>query len=130
MLASLGLFVFDLASLPFSEQQRRRDWRHEPARLVGARDSAQFTGPGEDLITLNGTLVAEIGSWASLDTLVEMADAGEVYQFVDGGGKVWGDYVIAALDTRSRHLMVDGVPRATDFAIDLRRVAIEREGAA
>jgi phage protein U len=123
MLASLGLFVFELASMPFGEQQRRRDWRHEAAKRVGARDSAQFVGPGDDLITLSGILAPEaIGSYGSIDTLVEMADEGEIYTFVDGTGRVLGEYAILALDTRSKHLMVDGVPRMVDFGLDLRRV--------
>ena len=123
MLASLGLFVFELASLPFEEMQRRRDWRHEPARLVGARDASQFTGPGDDLVTINGVIApGEIGSATAIDTLVEMGDDGENYSFVDGTGVVWGEFAIVALDTRRKYIMVDGAPRMIDFAIDLRRV--------
>lgn len=122
MLASLGLFVFELPSLPYGELQRRRDWRHEDAKRVGARSALQFTGPGDDLVTLNGVIApGVVGSFASLDTLTEMADAGETYSFVDGTGRVWGEFVIAALDLRQKHLMVDGVPRVIDFAIDLKR---------
>lgn len=123
MLAALGLFVFELASLPFGEVQRRRDWRHEPAKRIGARDTGQFVGPGDDLVTLSGILVPGVaGSYASLDMLVEMADAGENYSFVDGTGRVWGEYAILALDTRSKYLMIDGVARMVDFALDLRRI--------
>lgn len=123
MLASLGLFVFELASLPFEDQQRRRDWRHESARRVGARDAAQFTGPGDDLVTLNGVIApGVVGSFAALDTLVEMGDAGENHPFVDGTGVVWGEFAIVAIDTRRKHIMVDGVPRMIDFTLELRRV--------
>lgn len=123
MLAALGLFVFELATIPFGEVQRRRDWRHEPVKLVGARDQSQFVGPGDDLITLSGILVPGVaGSFAAIDTLVDMAGAGENYTFVDGAGRVWGEYAILALDTRSKYLMIDGVARMIDFALDLRRI--------
>jgi phage protein U len=122
MLASLGLFVFELPTLAFDELQRRRDWRHEEAKRVGARSALQFTGPGEDTISLTGMLVPGLtGTFASLDTLVEMADAGENHSFVDGNGAVWGEFAIVALDLRRKHIMDDGVPRLTDFAIDLKR---------
>lgn len=124
MLAALGLFVFETGSLPFSELQRRRDWRHERAARVGARDASQFVGPGDDLVTLEGVLVPGVaGSFAAIDSLVDMAETGDTYQLVDGTGRVWGGYVILALDERRKHLMIDGVPRLADFALDLRRVA-------
>ncbi|MES2339579.1 MAG: phage tail protein [Pseudomonadota bacterium] len=123
MLAALGLFVFDITSLPFGELTHKREWKHEAAPRVGARDGSQFVGPGEDSVSLSGALVpGVVGRFAALDTLVDMADRGDTYQFVDGTGRVWGGYVILLLDTRRKHLMIDGVPRWVDFTIDLRRV--------
>ncbi|MCB2048557.1 MAG: phage tail protein [Novosphingobium sp.] len=123
MYAALGLFVFELATVPFSEEEHRRSWRHEPVSLVGERDSAQFVGPRDDVKTLSGILAPELaGSYAEIDTLNDMADAGEPYTFVDGTGRVWGEYVIVALDLRKQHLLIDGVPRMVDFAIDLKRI--------
>lgn len=123
MLAALGLFVFDLTSLPFDQRTRRRDWRHERAARVGVRDASQYVGPGEDLVTLSGKLLPEVaGSFAAIDTLRDMADAGATYELVDGAGTVWGGYVILAIDERGQYLLDNGVPRLTDFAIDLRRV--------
>lgn len=124
MLAALGLFVFETASLPFGELGRRRDWRHERAPRFGARDGSQYVGPGDDVVSLSACLVPEaVGSFAALDTLAEMADSGDTFQLVDGTGRVWGGYTIVSLDERRRHLMIDGVPRITDVGIELRRVS-------
>lgn len=128
MLAALGLFVFELPSLPFAEATHRREWRHERAGRVGVRDASQYVGPGDELVTLNGVLApGVVGSYGAIDTIVEMGDSGDVFEFVDGTGRVWGSFVIVGLDTRRRHLMIDGAPRMIDFAIDLRRVSSDRD---
>ncbi len=122
-LASLGLFIFDLASLPFNEVGRRRDWRHARSERVGVRDAFQFTGPGQDRVSLQGAIVPGVaGSFASIETLVQMAETGDVHQFADGTGRIWGGFVIQSLDTRGRYITVDGVPRMIDFAIEIERV--------
>lgn len=122
MLASLGLFVFDMASLPFAELSRKRDWRHARSERVGVRDAFQFTGPGQDRVTLSGAVLpGVVGSFAAIETLREMADAGEMHQLADGSGRIWGGFVIQVLDERRRHLTIDGQPRMIDFTIELER---------
>lgn len=124
MLAALGMFVFEAASFPFSELNRRSDWRHARSARFGAIDAAQYLGPGNDQVTMNGALVPEAGQrYAAIDTLRGMADEGDAYQLVDGTGLVWGGFVIVGLDERRRHLMLDGVPRMIDFTLQLERVA-------
>jgi phage protein U len=124
MLAALGLFVFELASLPYDELQRRTEWRHPRAPRVGARDASQFVGPGDERLSLAGVLLPEVaGSFAALRTLREMADEGEAWPFVTGTGEIFGQFVLISLDERRRYMMVDGVARMVDFSIELDRVA-------
>ena len=121
-LAALGLFVFELATLPFSELQRRSEWRHARNPRVGARDAVQFVGPGSETISITGALLPEAaGSFAAIETLREMADQGEPWSFIDGTGRIWGTYTIEHLDERKRYFLDNGVARYTDFAIDLAR---------
>lgn len=122
-LLSLGLFVFALDTLTFSELQRRVDWRHAKNERHGARPASQFLGPGEDKISLSGSLVPElIGSWSSLDRLREMADSGDAWPLVDGEGKVLGEYRIVAIDERQTNHLRGGLPRKIEFGLDLERV--------
>ncbi len=122
-LMSLGLFVFELATLPFSEVQRRSDWRHPSSDRVGARAATQFAGPGEDNITIAGILMPEAaGTLDSIETIRAMADAGDAYPLIDGRGRIIGQYVITAFDERKSHFLDNGVARKTDFALDLKRV--------
>ena len=76
MMMALDQFVFSLDTAPYKELQRQRNWKHRGGTRVNARDSSQFTGIGDDTITLNGMVAADngIGSVASLDQLAKMGD--------------------------------------------------------
>ena len=122
-LMSLGMFIFSLPTLTFQEMQRRTDWRHATNERVGARAAVQFVGPGEETISLNGAAVAELQDGrASLDNLRDMADQGDAWSLVDGAGRIYGNYVITAIDERTKHFAPDGTPLKIDFGIDLLRV--------
>ena len=81
-----------------------------------------FRSPGEDKITLSGACVPEAGNSASaLLTLRDMGDTGEAFPLIDGTGFVYGNYKIENLDLRKKAFIDNGLPRMTDFAIDLVR---------
>lgn len=123
MLASLGLFVFDLASFPFAEMSHRTDWRQAKTERIGARAASQYLGPGDESVSLAGAIVPEVaGSYGAIATLKKMADQGEAWPLVDGSGTVWGNFRIVGMDARRRHMLVDGTPRLVDFTLDLDRV--------
>lgn len=123
-LMSWGLFVFGLETLAYDEYQRRRTWRHPETERFGARAASQYAGPGDDDVSLLGSLIPEVaGSVGSLDTLVEMADTGDQQPLVDGLGRQWGVYKLVALDQSGKNIIAGGLPRRIDFAIDLRRVS-------
>jgi len=122
-LMALGMFLFEIGTLPYDELQRKTDWRHARSTRVGARDAVQFVGPGDETISLSGSVYAEIADGrVSLDELREMAGAGDALPLVDGSGTVFGTFVIEAIDERHAYLMNDGRARRIDFGIDLLRV--------
>jgi len=123
MLAALGMFVFDITTAAHDQLTRNRDWRHVRTERFGARAASQFLGPGEDKITLAGTLVPEItGSYAAIDTLAAMADQGEAYPLMDGTGLVFGQYTIDRIEERHGSLIDNGKARVIGFSIELTRV--------
>ena len=122
MLMGLGDFVFGLDTLAYNELQRQTQWKHRASPRVGARDSRQYTGPGDDTITLSGTLApALMGDPESIGKLRKMADAGKGYAMVDGAGVVYGVFVIESLSESQMQHYEDGTPRLTDFTIGLAR---------
>lgn len=122
-LMALGMFLFEIGTLPYDEMQRKTDWQHARSARVGARDATQFTGPGDETISLSGAVYAEIADGrVSLDDLRSMADDGDALPLVDGTGTVYGNFVITAIDERHAFMMADGRARRIDFGIDLLRV--------
>ena len=122
-LMALGMFLFEIGTLPYDEMQRRTDWQHARSQRVGARDATQFTGVGDETISLSGAVYAEIADGrVSLEDLRSMADEGEALPLVDGRGTVYANFVITAIDERHAFLMSDGRARRIDFGIDLLRV--------
>ncbi|WP_449471980.1 phage tail protein [Sphingobium chungangianum] len=122
-LMALGMFLFEIGTLPYDEMQRKSGWQHARSPRVGARDGTQFTGPGDDAFSLSGSVYTEIADGrASLEDLRSMADDGEALPLVDGTGTVYGNFVITAIDERHAFLMSDGRARRIDFGIDLLRV--------
>lgn len=123
MMMALGMYVFSLPTLAYQELQRRAEWRHARSARVGARDAAQFVGPGEETVSLAGQAVAELQDGrAEIDTIRDMAGTGKAWPLVDGTGRVHGAFVITGIDDRHRTFFPDGEPRQIDFAIDLLRV--------
>jgi hypothetical protein len=120
---SLGMFAFEIGTLPFQELARTTDWRHGSSPRFGARPASQYLGPGEDRVNLVGALLPGLaGTYSSLRTLREMADQGDAWPLVEGGGRVLGNFRIDRIDERQNHFTVDGVPRRADFTVDLARV--------
>jgi phage protein U len=122
-LMALGMFLFEIGTLPFDELQRKTDWQYARSARVGARDATQFVGPGDETISLSGAVYTELTDGrVSIDDLRALGEAGEALPLVDGSGTVYGNFVITALDERHAYLMADGTPRRIDFGLDLLRV--------
>lgn len=124
MMMSLGQFVFSLSTLAYQELQRRTSWKHASTSRVGGRNARQYTGQGDDTITLTGWFAPDqgIGKLSSLTELRTMADEGDAYALVDGTGAVYGAFVIEGLDEGQSLHQKDGTPRRVEFTLNLTRV--------
>ncbi|MEB0137982.1 MULTISPECIES: phage tail protein [unclassified Undibacterium] len=122
MMMALGMFVFSLSTLAYQELQRQTDWKHPGNSRVGRRDAYQFTGKGEDSITLSGWLAPELsGSLYALDALRLMADTGKAWILIQGSGRIVGTFVITSMTENKTHLAANGNPARLDFTIVLKR---------
>lgn len=123
-LMTFGMFIFGMDSAAYQSLRRSREWRHATSERHGARDAAQYIGPGADAIELAGLLVPELGArYSSLRTLAAMADTGDNYPLMDGTGRILGHYRIVRMDEDHLTVMAGGIPRHVDFAIQLQRAA-------
>lgn len=122
MMMALGMFVFELGTVPFQELERLSEWRHAANNRLGQRPRRQYLGPGDDSVTLSGELRPEItGGSLSLEALRVMADTGKAWMLVAGNGRLYGRFVIDSLKEGGSDFFRDGTPRKISFSLSLRR---------
>lgn len=120
---ALGMFVFMRQTLPHQTLQRDAEYRWPSNSRVGKRDSFQFLGPGEEKITLAGTLYPELtGGKLTMTAIRLMADQGRAWPLLDGTGTIYGMYVINNISETGSQFFADGTPRKIDFTLTLTRV--------
>lgn len=127
MMMALGLFVFATQTLPYQQLQRQTSWRHPSNSRLGLRPARQFMGPGDDSITLSGTLYPELtGGRVSLAMVRAMAETGMAWPLIEGSGAFYGLWVIESTDETGSVFFADGSARKIDFSLKLARVDDEQ----
>lgn len=127
MMMALGLFVFATQTLPYQQLQRTTSWRHPSNSRLGLRPARQFMGPGDDSITLSGTLYPELtGGRVSLAMVRAMAETGRAWPLIEGSGAFYGLWVIESVEETGSVFFADGSARKIDFSLKLERVDDEQ----
>ncbi|MGD8174804.1 phage tail protein [Marinimicrobium sp. ARAG 43.8] len=127
MMMTLGFFVFEIHTAPYQQLQRQTEWRHNSQNRVGQRPAYQYLGPGEDTITLSGTLYPELtGGRLSLDLIRTMGDQGKAWPLIEGSGRLYGFWAVTSVSETSSEFFRDGVPKKIEFSIALTRVDEKR----
>ncbi|MFJ5321090.1 phage tail protein [Pectobacterium parvum] len=123
MMLTLGLFVFQLQTLPYQNMQRNVDYRWPSNSRVGQRPALQFLGIEDEKITLSGELLPEItGGTLSLLMLETMADQGRAWPLIEGSGTIYGVFVVNNISQTKTDFFTDGRARRIEFTITLTRV--------
>lgn len=121
-LMSLGMFAFELPTAPFETIKRSTAQRWEAKARVGKGAALQHVGPGEDTITIEGTLAPELtGGPEKLDKLREMMASGKAWILTAGTGDVLDKWVIADVQESRSHMLANGKPRKLTFSLTLKR---------
>ena len=123
MMLTLGLFVFQLQTVPYQSLQRDVDYRWPANNRVGLRPLPQFLGVNEEKITLSGVLMPEItGGKLSLMALNLMADEGKAWPLLEGSGTIYGMFVVNSVSETHTEFFSNGAPRKIEFMLTLTRV--------
>jgi len=123
MMLVLGLFAFQLQTLPYQSLQRDVDYRWPVNNRIGLRPLPQFLGVNEEKITLSGVLLPEItGGKLSLLVLNLMADQGKVWPLLDGSGTIYGLFLINSVSETQTEFFANGLARKIEFTLTLTRV--------
>lgn len=120
-LMSLGLFAFSLQTAPFETLKRSTAQRWESKNRVGKAPAYQNGGPGDDTITIDGTLAPPLtGGAKNLDKLREMMAGGKVWILTAGTGDVMGKWFITSVEETRSHMLDKGFARKTAFSLSLK----------
>ncbi len=124
MILALGQFLFNTDSLTFNELQRKRSWSLPSNAVADGRNQYQFTGVGEETISIPFKIYQEhgFGNRQSIEDLAEMASTGAGYVLIDGSGYIYGVFAIKGIDDNRTILTAQGVPRKIDGTLNLVRV--------
>jgi len=123
MMLVLGMFVFQLQTLPYQSLQRDVDYRWPTNNRIGLRPLPQFLGDNEEKYTLSGVLLPEItGGRLSLTALNLMADQGMAWPLLEGSGTIYGLFVVNSVSETRTEFFSDGAPRKIEFTLTLTRV--------
>lgn len=120
----LGPYPFGLDTAAFQELNRSTEWRWPSQDVFQSLPALQFTGKGDDTITLPGVIFPEYwGGTGQLDALRELGDLGEPQTLIDGRGNVLGEWVITGVQERQAVFALAGAPRRQEFTVNLKRYA-------
>jgi hypothetical protein len=122
MMMTFGLFVFSLSTTAYQQLQQSIEWRHVKNERVNRSASRQYTGAGDNKITLNGTLYPEItGGNLSLAALTTTGFAGKPWPLIEGSGTIYGMFVLTGIQTGHTEFDRYGNARKIEFTLSLER---------
>lgn len=118
MLYMIGTLALDTRPFAVNEMSRNADASIVAKPLIGAAPGKEFTGQGEDDITLTGQLLpTRIGGLDELEVLHQMRRAGTRFPLMRGDGWRYGWYAITRISEQHRGLGRDGVGFAVEVTI-------------
>jgi len=119
MMMIFGMFVFSIPTATYQSLQRSTNWRHASNSRIGVAPAYQYLGPGEDTITLDGSIVPEFGSQLSLTALRLMGNTGKSFPLIAGNGKIYGMWKLDSVDETQTYFFKNGKPRKVEFSLKL-----------
>lgn len=128
-LFQLGSFQFDLPNGAPQTLDRTAEYRWELQDRLLRDPAAQFLGPGTQSITLDGVLFPGFsGRQSTMETLRELAAAGEPQMLTDGLGRVYGKWAIRSVQEGLATFAPGGGARQITFSIGLVRYVEDNPG--
>ncbi|AXF38230.1 putative tail protein [Ralstonia phage phiRSP] len=118
----LGDFNFSLHVAVAQEMRRRAEYKWPSQERFGQLPARQFTGPGDESITLPGVIYPQWrGSANAMAQLRAMGARGQPYLLMDAQGKMYGRWVITDVEEVSSAFAAFTVPRKIEFNVTLQR---------
>jgi len=124
VLLALGSYRFAVSTGAYQKFERSSSWRWPTQERIGMAPAAQYVGPGEDTISIDGVIFPHYrGGLRQIDQMRAQAGMGRPLPLITGFGRYLGSYVIETIKETQEVLMSDGAPRKIEFSISLKAYA-------
>lgn len=127
----LGPCVFSVETAAYEQLQRNTQYQwasqsrlgHPKLKHLGVGGPAyQYIGPGDESISLNGTIYPQYkGGPLQISSLRLAAGLGIAMPLIDNYGYALGRWLIESVQETRSVLFSDGTPRKIDFSVSLKR---------
>lgn len=122
MLYQLGLLTIDVTPFNAHAVDRSSSADYAAKDVVGTMRPREFTGEGEEQVSLKGRLFPEkFGGLGGLSALDMMRKSGQPQLLMRGDGSLLGWFVIESVNESSTMLDAQGVGKVIEVTIDLAR---------
>jgi phage protein U len=122
VMMQLGAFQFSLGTAAYQAFTHSSNYRWQGIERFGQIPAQQYTGPGEESITLSGDIYPSFaGGLNQLNSMRAEAYKGTALTLVDGNGFAWGKWVILSIEEAQEVFFSDGTPRKMNFNLKLTR---------
>ena len=112
VILTLGPVAFGVSTTVYQRLRRTTAYRWPALERAGRWPARQFTGPGNDQITIDGVVMPTYrGSVGAVDAPRELAMTGEPQQMSAGTGEVFGFWCLAQVEEDRSGLFSDGALR-------------------
>jgi len=116
----LGGFRFSLNVAVFQQMQRRSEYKWPAQARFGQAQARQFTGIGDDIITLPGVIYPEYkGSTNAMANLRALAAQGQPNLLIDGKGMIYGRWVVTNVEETQSIFAMFAQPKKIEFNVTL-----------
>lgn len=122
IMMQLGTFQFSINTAAYQEFRRRSEYRWPSQDRFGKYPALQFTGRGEETISLQGVIYPEFrGGFDQVTSMRTMASEGQPLLLIDGHGKLLGYWVIESVEDGQSVFAAFGDARKIEFTLQLRK---------
>lgn len=122
VMMQLGPFQFQLNTATYQDLQRQSQYRWAAQDRFGKRPALQYTGPGDDAITLSGVILTEYrGGPGQVERMRAVAMLGLPQLLIDGYGRLLGTWVIESIEENQSVFAAFGRPRKQEFTLKIRK---------
>ena len=117
-----GLFPFSADSIPYEEFDLSTSFKYAENSKVGAPNSLQYLGKGNDEITLKGVLLPLVtGGRNVVDIFKMQAEMGYAFPLIESSGRIHGTFVCTSVTETSKYFESNAAPNRIDFTISFKR---------